>query len=110
MAKALHLSAQARTMREVVRCVSDRTGVPQTKVEAVFEALAEEMGSDLRRGVPFVIPKGLAKVEVRRRPATAARKGLNPFTGEPTTFKAKPATATVKVRAMGRLKALADKR
>ncbi len=31
------------------------------------------------------------------KPATKARKGTNPFTGEAMTFKAKPATKTVKV-------------
>jgi DNA-binding protein HU-beta len=31
-------------------------------------------------------------LKMRYKAATKARKGTNPFTGEPTTFKAKPAT------------------
>ncbi len=38
------------------------------------------------------------KIEVKRRPATKARKGINPFTKEETIFKAKPAHNVVKIR------------
>jgi nucleoid DNA-binding protein len=44
------------------------------------------------------------KVTVVRKPATKARKGTNPFTGEEMTFKAKPARNVVKVRALKALK------
>jgi nucleoid DNA-binding protein len=45
-------------------------------------------------------------MKIRRisKPATKARKGINPFTGEETTFKAKPARNIVKVRPMKALK------
>jgi nucleoid DNA-binding protein len=33
-----------------------------------------------------------------------ARKGINPFTGQETTFKAKPARTVIKVRALKKLK------
>jgi hypothetical protein len=54
----------------------------------------------------FTVP-GLMKITVRTRPATPARKGINPFTGEPTTFKAKPARRVVKVTALKGLKEMA---
>ena len=44
------------------------------------------------------------KIKVVRKPATKARKGVNPFTGEPMTFKAKPARNVVKVLALKALK------
>jgi nucleoid DNA-binding protein len=47
---------------------------------------------------------GLAKFRVIRKPATKARKGVNPFTGEPTTFAAKPARNVVKVKPLKKLK------
>ena len=46
------------------------------------------------------------KVLVKRMPATKARKGINPFTKEPTIFKAKPARNVVKVRPMRGLKTM----
>jgi len=48
----------------------------------------------------------MMKVTVQRKPATKARKGINPFTKEPTIFKAKPARNVVKVRPMKGLKDL----
>jgi nucleoid DNA-binding protein len=42
-----------------------------------------------------------------KKPATKARKGINPFTGEETVFKAKPASTTVKVRPLKKLKEMA---
>ena len=45
-----------------------------------------------------------------RYTATKARKGINPFTGEETTFKAKPAHNVVKVRALKNLKGLIDQK
>ena len=44
------------------------------------------------------------KLTVVRKPATKARKGINPFTGEEATFKAKPARNVVKVRPLKNLK------
>jgi len=44
------------------------------------------------------------KVKVVRKPATKARKGVNPFTGEEMMFKAKPARNVVKVLALKGLK------
>ena len=44
------------------------------------------------------------KVKVVRKPATKARKGINPFTQEETVFKAKPARNVVKVLPLKALK------
>jgi len=44
------------------------------------------------------------KLVVVRKPATEARKGVNPFTGEETIFKAKPARNVVKIRPLKNLK------
>ncbi len=48
--------------------------------------------------------QGLMKIKVVRKPATKARKGTNPFTGEEMMFKAKPARNVVKVLALKGLK------
>ena len=41
---------------------------------------------------------GLAKMSVIKKAATKARRGNNPFTKEPTIFKAKPARKVVRAR------------
>ena len=43
----------------------------------------------------------------KKKPARKARKGINPFTGEETMFKAKPASIAVKVRPLKKLKEFA---
>ncbi|MGH8363211.1 MAG: HU family DNA-binding protein, partial [Gammaproteobacteria bacterium] len=51
----------------------------------------------------YVVP-GLMKVRVVRKPATKEREGINPFTGQPTIFKAKPARNVVKIQALKAMK------
>lgn len=54
----------------------------------------------------FILP-GLLKLVVKQVPAKKARAGINPFTGEQTTFKAKPASRKVKIKALKSLKEMA---
>ena len=56
-----------------------------------------------RKRGKFIVP-GLARFTVKSRPATKARQGINPFTKEPCVFKAKPASKTVKVLALKKMK------
>jgi len=100
-------ASKVRSKSEVMKNIADNTGLAKKQVSGVFEALSAMMGQDLQKTGPqvFALP-GLAKFTVQRKPATKARQGINPFTGEPTTFKAKPARNVVKVRA---LKALKDR-
>src|SRR6202142_480015 len=66
-------------------------------VKAVIESLAEIGYKELKKSGAFVLP-GFAKFVVVKKPATKARKGINPFTKEPTIFKAKPARKLIKAR------------
>ena len=52
---------------------------------------------ELKKSGIFLLP-GFAKFVVIKKPATKERTGINPFTKEPTVFKAKPARKTIKVR------------
>ena len=48
---------------------------------------------DTKKRTPGSVPLGnLGRLKMRYKQATKSRKGTNPFTGEPATFKAKPAT------------------
>ena len=98
-------ASKVRTKSEVFTNIADNTGLTRKQVSTVFGALCGMMGQDLGKGGPeiFALP-GLAKFTVVHKPATKARKGINPFTGEETMFKAKPARNVVKVRALKGLK------
>lgn len=93
------------TKSEVTGFIADDTGLSKKEVNAVFESLGKIMKKNLSGRGPglFTVP-GLMKVKVIKKPATKARKGINPFTGEETVFKAKPARKAVKVLPLKGLK------
>ena len=97
--------AKARTKSEVTGAIADETGLTKKEVATVFEALSGIIKKDIGRRGPgqFTVP-GLMKIRVKRKPATKARRGVNPFTGEEMMFKAKPARNVVKVTALKALK------
>ena len=94
------------TKSETLNYLADKTGLTKKDVGAVFDSLSMLIKRDLKgRGGPgvYTVP-GLMKVKVVRKPATKARKGINPFTGEEMMFKAKPARNVVKVLPLKGLK------
>lgn len=97
--------AKARTKSEVYATLADHAGISKKEVAAVFDTMGVMIAADLKKGNvgAFNVP-GMMKVMVQRKPATKARKGTNPFTGEPAVFKAKPARNVVKVRPLKGLK------
>src|SRR5450432_91105 len=66
-------------------------------VKGVLESLATIGYKELKKTGIFLVP-GFAKFVVIKKPATKERKGINPFTKEPTVFKAKPARKIVRAR------------
>ena len=75
----------------------------------VIEAVAAIGHKELKKSGAFVVP-GLAKFIVVKKPATKARQGINPFTKEPTTFKAKPARKIVRARPVKAVKEYSSER
>lgn len=98
--------SKARTKSQILTTIADQLDIPKKQVGEVFEVLGDLIGHDLKKGPgTFTVP-GLMKVVIVKKPATKARKGVNPFTGEEMMFKAKPARNVVRVRP---LKGLKDK-
>jgi nucleoid DNA-binding protein len=103
MAKA---APKPPTKTEVFTGIAEVTGLTKRDVNNVFEALNDQIKKALsgRGGSRSFTIHGLAKIVVQHKPATKERQGVNPFTGEPTTFKAKPARNVVKIRPLKKLK------
>ncbi len=101
--------SDAMSKSQVLTHIADHTELSKKQVSEVFECLSNLMHRHLRKRAAgeFTVP-GLMKCTVKRKPATKARKGINPFTGEMTTFKAKPARNVVKVRPLKKLKEMAE--
>ena len=92
---------------EITAALCESTGLTKAQVTSVFDSLFALVGKNIGSGGPgiFTLP-GLLKIKVVRKPATPARTGINPFTKQETTFKAKPARNVVKLQALKTLKAL----
>ena len=103
MAKAAAIKPPTKT--EIYANIAETTGLSKKDVGAVFDALNDEIAKALsKKGAgTFTLP-GLCKIVVQNKPAVPAREGVNPFTGETTMFKAKPARNVVKVRPLKKLK------
>ena len=99
------MAAKAPTKSELIGRIAESTNLTKKQISSVFEALSREIGKAVgKKGAgTFTLP-GLIKVTIVEKPATKARKGINPFTKEETVFKAKPASRVVKVRALKALK------
>jgi nucleoid DNA-binding protein len=93
------------TKTAMLEQIAVNTGLTKKQTSSVFDELTSLIESHVKKGAAgqFTFP-GLMKIEVRHKPATKARKGINPFTGEETTFKAKPARNVVKIRPLKKLK------
>lgn len=89
----------------LVHHLAGTSGAAAKDVRAVIAALEETIRASIGKKGPrtFVLP-GILKITAVAVPAKKARKGINPFTGQETIFKAKPATVKVKVRPMKKLK------
>ncbi len=94
------------TKSEIYTYISERTELKKKEVGAVFDALSDIISRDLKRGAGVFNVLGLMKIKAVHKPAVPERRGINPFTNEQTTFKAKPARNVVKVRPLKGLKDL----
>lgn len=97
------------TKTQIVGNIADNTGLSKKQVGDVLTELETLIERSIKkRSVgEFTFP-GLMKITTVKKPARKARKGINPFTGEETTFKAKPASVAVKVRPLKKMKEFAE--
>ena len=86
---------------DLIQKIADQFGEKLTRkdVKGIIESVATIGHVELKKNGVFVVP-GLARMVVVKKPATKERKGINPFTGQETVFKAKPARKVVKARAV----------
>ena len=100
-------SAKARTKSGCFETIAQHVGIRRRDVAGVFHVMGSMIKADLSKsgsGV-FTVP-GLLRITVKRKPATKERPGINPFTKEPITIKAKPARNVVRVRPLRALRAM----
>ena len=93
------------TKSEIVSSLAESTGLNKTEVTGVLDELGNLINKSISKRGPgsFTLP-GLLKIEVKTKPATKKRMGVNPRTGEPMEIAAKPKSKVVKVRPLKALK------
>merc|ERR1711953_397766 len=99
--------AKAMTATAAYKSVAESTGLKAKDVKGAMEALMGVAATELKKNGSFKIARAL-NFKLKQKPATPARKGVNPFTKEPCVFKAKPASKTVKALPMKKLKELVN--
>jgi|SRR5690606_1737208 len=97
------------TKTEIIATLAEDTGLTKKDVNAVLDGLSDVIERHIKKRAvgEFTLP-GLFKIRTVKKPARKARKGLNPFTGQETTFAARPASISVKISALKKLKDMAN--
>merc|ERR1712196_206431 len=94
---------KAMTATQACSSVASSTGLKAKDVKAVVASYMSVAAEQLKKNGKFKFV-GALNLKLKKKAATAARKGINPFTKEPCVFKAKPASQTVKALALKRLR------
>merc|ERR1712003_516481 len=95
----------AMTVSGGYSAVVESAGLKSKDVKAAVEGLLAVAAAQLKKQGSFKVA-GFVNLKLKNKPATPARKGVNPFTKEPCVFKAKPASKTVKGYAMKKFKVM----
>ena len=96
---------------EIIAYLSEAAGITKQQMSGLFDELAKLIEKNLDEQGPgvFAIPN-LLQIKVVRKPAVEAHMGINPFTKQEMTVKAKPAQNVVKVVALKGLKDMVAKK
>ena len=91
--------AKLMSKSELIQRIAEQhpNNMTRKDVKGVIETLANIGYKELKKTGAFLVP-GFAKFVVIKKPATKERPGINPFTKEPTIFKAKPARKIIRAR------------
>ncbi len=99
--------AKGRSKGETLNAIAGFSCLTRKQVASVFEGLTEIIKNDLGKKGPGLFKfNSLLKLTTVNKPATKARMGKDPFTGEERMFKAKPASRRVKARALKTLNSM----
>jgi hypothetical protein len=94
---------------DIVNELAINSGLNRKQIGIVLDELSLLVRRHVKkRAVGEFVLAGLVKITTIKKPAKKARKGINPFTGKETVFKAQPATNAVKVFALKGLKDMAN--
>jgi DNA-binding protein HU-beta len=91
------------TQTQLADAVAEKAGLSRADAKKALSALEEVVLDEIGNAEKVKIG-GVVQLDVRMRPATEARPGRNPATGEEITIAAKPASVAVKARPLAKAK------
>merc|ERR1712207_113105 len=105
--KAMKGAAKGMTATAAYSAVAETTGLKAKDVKGIMEGIVAVAAGELKKNGSFKLA-GALNLKLKKKPATPARKGVNPFTKEPCVFKAKPASKTVRALPMKKFKEMVN--
>ena len=99
------MAAKPATKSATFQRIAEATSMSRKQVASFFDELGKLIKNELGKKGPgvFNVP-GLLKIKRVEKPATKAREGRNPATGEPIMIKAKPKRTVVRALPLKALK------
>jgi nucleoid DNA-binding protein len=99
------MASKKMTKGQFVAAVAEKSGLSKKQATAALDAIHAVVARELgKKGPGEVTLPGLVKLSVAHKPATHQHEGLNPFTKQPMTYKARPARKVVRIRPLKALK------
>ena len=99
------MTTKRMSKSQFVSTLAEKSGLNKKQVTSVLDAINAMVAQQLgKQGPGEVLIPGLLKLNIVDRPATPQHEGVNPFTKEPMTYKAKAARKVIKVRPLKALK------
>ncbi len=99
------MTTKRMSKSQFVITLAEKSGLDKKQAVSALDTIntivAQQLG---KRGPGEVLIPGLLKLNIVDKPATPKHEGVNPFTKEPMTFKAKAARKVIKVRPLKALK------
>lgn len=94
---------------QIISHIAETTNLGKKEIKHTLESIKGLIGAHIcKKGAKEFSFLSLFKITVTKKPATKARKGINPFTGEEITISAKPARNVVKIRPLKKLKEMVE--
>lgn len=99
------MSVKRMNKSQFVTTLAEKSGLNKKQATSALETINAMVAQQLgKRGPGEVVIPGLLKLSIVDKPATRQHEGVNPFTKEPMTYKAKAARKVIRVRPLKALK------
>ena len=99
------MATKRMSKSQFVTTLAEKSGLNKNQAASALNTINAMVAQQLgKRGPGEVLIPGLLKLNIVNKPATRQHEGLNPFTKEPMTYKAKAARKVIRARPLKALK------